>query len=140
MTHTTRNQLKTMTAEVARRDALIASWAVVATTVTKGAGTPLHLEANVLGLYPDRYTFQYTDTESTTLVRFAKDRTERGAVYTLDVRDVEGLWVATHTAVVLDTADPYCLLAAEPHDYPPPAGAPAQHPTASAELLAALRD
>lgn len=140
MSHTTRAQLKRMTAEVERRDARIKSWPVSAHDICNSYHS-LFAEHLVRELYPDSYTFLYEQTKLKMEVEHVPDlRVETAGAYDMRVLDDEGQWIATHRCAVLELEGaPYCLLESEPHMYPP-AVPQASGPTlsASAELLAAL--
>jgi hypothetical protein len=138
MPFTTRSQLNEMTAQVARRDALVASWCIVA----RHGQSDLYEEQRVRALYPVGYTFVYKQRG----VRATSVYTAEGEVhsipYEMVVRDAEGCWVCTHFAWVLGTEadaarEPCALLDAEPTVYPPTV-APVPCTGPSADLLDAV--
>jgi hypothetical protein len=139
MSFTTRSHLDAMTAQVARRDARIASWRVY------GCDNQLRLydEQLVRGLYPSTYTFAYARLERLPAhVHLTEGERQPAVEFEMVVRDGEGCWVATHRAWVLGIDPdglcyPCALLDAEPSTCPPFAGAPWPQ-GASAELIAAL--
>jgi hypothetical protein len=139
MPFVTRSQLKKMTAQVARRDALVASWCILA----RHGHVDLYEEHRVRGLYPDGFTFVYKHRGMGATSVHTTEGEAHAISYEMVTRDEEGCWVCTHFAWVLGTEsaaarEPCALLDAEPSVYPPTV-APVHCTWPSADLLAALR-
>jgi hypothetical protein len=123
--YTTRQRLAELTAEVARRDALIQSWTPV-------GGGEFNYEHLVRGLYPSGFTVAYTHGVHSFRSPLNGEPAQR---FDYEVHDEGGCLVATHIAYA-HRDEPYALVAVEPHRVDLPS--PPAPPGASPELLAAL--
>jgi hypothetical protein len=124
-----RQQLAVLVADVARRDALIASW--MPATGEFGGDTFYH-EANVRTLYPG-CTIAYTG------LRRVVARERPTSLYDWVVSK-DGVRIATHRAmaVMSSTGEPVAVVGARPHHEPTPTYDQLPTPEPSPELLAAL--